>query len=195
MATRSIGRSGGIDASCVSVDNGAMRTASWDTWDKMQAWPRKYHCGVQTDKQPNQLVFPGIHYAKALEWPKINRGNDEHLELYLQVQLFAKRIQYKPALSLDLSIQRICGLCFGENAAIAAVASEALIRTAKRVSGRTQYRDKIACPILPSPRNLFRFTFGNPASISRFAWISAKSSLAAQTISVSPGAVSSNIGG
>jgi hypothetical protein len=171
-----------------------MRTASWDTWDKMQAWPRKYNCGVETDKQPNQLVFPGIHYAKASGWPKINRKKREPNKLYLQVKLFAKRIQYKPALWSDLSIERICGPCFGENAAIAAVASEALIRMAKRVSGRTQYVDKIACPMLPSPRNRFRFTFENPASNSRFAWISAKSSLSAQTISVSPGAVSSNIG-
>ena len=138
MTARSTGPSGGIDEACVGVDNGAMRTASWDTWDEMQAWPRKHHCGVKTDKQPDQLVFPGIHYAKALDWPKINRRNDERIQLYLQVKLFAKRIQYKPALSTDLSIFRIYGICFGEKAAMAAVASDTFIRTAKRVSGRTQ---------------------------------------------------------
>ena len=135
----------------VGIDNGAMRTTSWDTWDKMQAWPRKCNCGVETDKQPDQLVFPGIHCAKALDWPKIKRRNGEQNQLYLQVKLFAKRIQYKPAFSTDVSILGIYRPCFGENTAMAAAASEAFILNAKRVSGQTQYLDKIACPILPSP--------------------------------------------
>jgi hypothetical protein len=45
----------------------------------MQARPREDDCGVKADKQPDQLVFPGIHCVKALDWPKIKRRNAEHI--------------------------------------------------------------------------------------------------------------------
>ena len=70
MGFATIGIDYGID-----MNYRAVRTTSGDTWDEMQPRPRDNRCGVETDKQPDELVFPGIHYAKAFEWPKKNLAN------------------------------------------------------------------------------------------------------------------------